>query len=82
MTIEKLELLATSALSKEEKESILVLWNRSKQLQVALQFPIAPFSDSFFTMYLHEYVFWYQLKIVALDLFLAMLSTIQKRAGK
>ena len=57
MTTEKLQLLATSALPKEEKENVLVLWNKSKQVRLALQFPTASFSDAVFTMYLHKYVF-------------------------
>ena len=82
MTIEKLQLLATSALPSDEKERILVLWNKSKQVRVALQFPIASFSDSVFTMYLHKYVFWYQLKDAALNQLEAMLATARKRAGR
>ena len=59
MTTEKLQLLATSALPKEEKENLLVLWNKSKQVRLALQFPTAPFRYAVFTMYLHKLVFWY-----------------------
>ena len=82
MTTEKLQLLATSAFPTEEKESILVLWNKSKQVRVALHFPIAPFSDSVFTMYLHKYVFWSQLKVAALNQLEATLATTQKRDGR
>ena len=82
MTTEKLQLLATSALPSDEKERILVLWNKSKQVRVALQFPIAPFSDSVFTMYLHKYIFWSQLKDAALNQLEATLATARKRAGR
>ena len=82
MTTEKLQLLATSALSKEEKENVLVLWNKSKQVQLALQFLIAPFSDMVFTMYLRKYVFWYQVRVVAVNLYPVLLATVRKRVGK
>ena len=69
MTTEKLQLLATSCIPSDEKESILRTWNMSKQVRVALGFPIGPFSDVLFLSYLHRYVFWYQLKVVVLELF-------------
>ena len=49
---------------------------------MALQFPIAPFSDSVFTMYLHKYVFWSQLKDATLNQLEATLATARKRAGR
>ena len=76
MTTEKLQLLTTSALPKEEKENVLVLWNKSRQVRLALQFPTAPFSDAVFTMYLHKYVLWYQVRVAAIDLYPALLAIV------
>ena len=51
-------------------------------MQLALQFPTAPFSNAVFTMYLHKYIFWYQVKVAEVNLFPAFLATVQKRARK
>ena len=82
MTTKKLQLLVTSCIPSDEKESILRTWNISKQVRVALGFPIEPFSDALFLSYLHRYVFWYQLKVAALELFDAMFRTARKAPGK
>ena len=51
-------------------------------MRLALQFPTAPFSDAVFTIYLHNYNFWYQVRVAAVDLYPTLLATVRKRAGK
>ena len=67
MNTEKLQLLAISCISTQEKESILQIWNSPKSVCVAKRFPVAPFTNSTFLLYLHRYVFWSQLKTAALE---------------
>ena len=74
MTIEKLQLLATSALLCPEKENILYIWNMLKPAHLVLRYPIGPFSDALFLLYLHKYVFWFQLKKVVLELMSVFLN--------
>ena len=78
MTMEKLQLLATSALPSPKKENILQIRNKSKQARLALRYPIGPFSDAIFLVYFHKYVFWYQLTKHALDLMPVFLDGARK----
>ena len=77
MNTEKLQLLATSCIPGTKKEAILHIWNSPKSTRVAKRFPIPPFSDTNFATYLHRYVFWYQLKTVALNLLLSLLEEVR-----
>jgi hypothetical protein len=58
MTTEKLQNLASNALSDTERVKILKLWNSSKAQQKVQRFPIGPFTDSQLNTFLHKYVFW------------------------
>ena len=61
MTTEKLQNLATSVLSKEEKLAILKLWNSNKYSRRSVKFSAPGFINSAFNQYLHKFVWWSQL---------------------
>ena len=77
MNTEKLQLLATSYILGTEKEVILCIWNSSKSTRVANWFLVSPFSDTNFAIYLHEYVFLYQLKTVVLGQLPSLLDEVR-----
>ena len=76
MNTEKLQLLATSCSPAQEEESILRIWNSPKLVRVAKRFPVVPFTDSTFLLYLHRYVFWSQLKTSALEQLPSLLKEV------
>ena len=53
----------------------------SKEVGVALDFPIGPVSEALFPNYLHRYMFWNQLKIASLDLVTTLFYTARKVAS-
>jgi hypothetical protein len=59
MLIEKLQMLALSAIPNEQKVSWFMYWNKSSVLE-AKKFPKQGFFDSTFDMWLHEAIFWSQ----------------------
>jgi hypothetical protein len=67
MTTEKLQNLAACSISAPDKVKILKLWNSSKAQRMVNMFPIAPFNDATFNTYLHKFVFWTQIRKVAMD---------------
>ena len=69
MTTEKLQNLATSVLSKEEKLWILQLWNSNKYARQLAKFSVPGFIDSAFNLYLHKFVWWSQLSHASNQLF-------------
>ena len=69
MTTEKLQNLATSVLSKEEKLVILQLWNSNKYSRQSAKFPALGFIDNAFNLYLQKFVWWSQLSHTSNQLF-------------
>ena len=56
MTTEKLQALTSSCILSEEKEAILEIWNESRDIRLVHRFPVSPFNDAAFILYLHKYV--------------------------
>jgi hypothetical protein len=81
MTTEKLQNLASSTIEGFEKVKIFQLWNSSKELKKLNKFPIGPFNDASFNVFLHKYVFWSQLIKAALVLYKPMVEK-SYRTGK
>ena len=50
-------------------------------MRLAKWFPLPPLSDAIFNIWLHRFVFWYNLKKFALALLLALFESIC-RSGK
>ena len=78
MTTEKLQALASSCIPSEEKEAILEIWNESRNIRLVHRFPISPFNNAAFILYLHKYVFWFQLKRAAVSLLAVLLKVARK----
>ena len=78
MTTEKMQALASSCIPSEEKEAILEIWNESRDIRLVHRFPISPFNDAAFILYLHKYVFWFQLKRAAISLLAVLLKVARK----
>ena len=78
MTTEKLRALASSCILSEEKEVILEIWNESWDIRLVHRFPVSPFNDVAFILYLHKYVFWFQLKRAAVSLLAVLLKVARK----
>ena len=78
MTTEKLQALASSCIPSEEKEAILEIWNESRDIRLVHRFPISPFNDAAFILYLHKYMFWFQLKRAAVSLLAVLLKVARK----
>ena len=78
MTTEKLQSLASSCIPASEKENILQIWNESKEIRLVHRFPVGPFTDNVFNLYLHKHVFWYQLKIASVSLLVVLLKVARK----
>jgi hypothetical protein len=72
MTTEKLQNLAACAIVATEKVKILKLWNSSKAQQMVKMFPVGPFNDNVFNLYLHKHVLWVQLQMASMDEILPM----------
>ena len=78
MTIEKLQALASSRIPSEEKEAIFEIWNESRDIGLVHRFPVSPFNDAAFILYLHKYVFWFQVKRAAVSLLAILLKVARK----
>ena len=78
MTTEKLHAFASSYIPSEEKEAILEIWNESRDIRLVHRFLVSPFNDAAFILYLHKYVFWFQLKRVAVSLLAVLLKVARK----
>ena len=78
MTIEKLQSLASSCIPALEKENILQIWNESKEIRLVHRFPVGPFNDNVFNLYLQKHVFWYQLKMASIFLLAVLLKVALK----
>jgi hypothetical protein len=57
MFIEKLQMLASTQVSNEQKVSWLKLWNQFGVLKEAMKFPKQGFSDGTFDKWLHKATF-------------------------
>jgi hypothetical protein len=75
MTTEKLQNLASSSLDGGEKTAVLKLWNSSIPMRKVNKFPLGPFNDSLFNIFLVKYVFWNQLRKAALKLINSFISS-------
>jgi hypothetical protein len=58
MTLEKLQLLATSTMSTPHKVKVVKWWNLSGSSREALKFPVPPVSEDKFTIFLGKIVWW------------------------
>lgn len=74
MTIEKFQNLASFAIKGFEQVKILQVWNSLKEFKKPNEFPIGPFNDASFNVFLHKYVFWSQLTKAELVLYKPMVE--------
>src|SRR5450759_3787772 len=58
MNLDKLQLIATAAVSSSAKVQWLMWWNSSTLTREALRFPKNPFSDKEFESWLNKASFW------------------------
>ena len=81
MTIEKLQALSSNCIPSDKKENILRVWNERKDIRLVHCFLVSSFNDAAFILYLHKYIFWFQLKTAVVKLLAMLLKVACKIAN-